>query len=186
MMAGPWFPGARRHFALAVLLAAGLALTGCTDSEGAPRGIPGRVEVGLPVPSYGARTMDGDSVSLADRRGTVVLLNVWATWCHPCRTEIPELQALHDRFAARGFEVVGVSIDDSGADEDIRQFMGDYSMTYPIWRDPSESVSSVFRVIGVPTTFLVDREGVMQWRKTGIVHMNDTTLLAAIERALGN
>jgi cytochrome c biogenesis protein CcmG, thiol:disulfide interchange protein DsbE len=176
---------ARRLGAVAALLVAGLAAA-CTGSDGAARGVPGRVDVGLPVPEYGARTMDGDSVSLADRRGTVVLLNVWATWCHPCRAEIPELQALHDRFAARGFEVIGVSIDDSGADADIRQFMGDYSMTYPIWRDPSETVSSVFRVIGVPTTYLVDREGVMQWRKTGIVHMNDTTLLAAIERALGN
>ena len=146
----------------------------------------GRVDLGAPAPSYRATSLDGDSVSLAAQRGKVVLLNVWATWCHPCRAEIPELQALHDRYQARGLALVGVSVDTEGSDDAIRSFMEDFRMTYPVWRDPGERVSTQFLVIGVPATFLIDRAGVLRWRKTGPIEPNDTSLTSAIERALGS
>ncbi len=147
---------------------------------------PGKVEVGAPVPGYRTHSLDGDSVSLAAQRGKVVLLNVWATWCHPCRDEIPELQAIHTRYKDRGLELVGVSVDADGSDDAIRAFMNDFRMTYPIWRDPDERVSTQFLVVGVPATFLIDRDGVLRWRKTGPIQPNDSTLAAAIERALGS
>lgn len=144
-----------------------------------------RPEVGHPVPAYRAVSVAGDSVSLADQKGKVVLLNVWATWCHPCRDEIPELREIHARYKDRGLELVGVSVDADGAEEDVRQFMRDFQMTYPVWLDPAERISTQFLTIGVPTTFLIDRGGVMRWRKTGPVVMADTSLTNAIERALG-
>lgn len=163
------------------LIAAAL-LSGCTGDDGAA--IPGRVDVGLPAPAYSTISLSGDSVSLAGQRGKVVLLNVWATWCHPCRDEIPELRALHERYQGRGLELVGVSVDADGNDEGIKEFMKEFEMTYPIWRDPGENVSTRFLVIGVPATFLIDKQGVLRWRKTGPIQPGDTTLTNAIERAL--
>ena len=143
------------------------------------------IAVGLPVPAYHAVTLAGDSVSLEGQRGAVVLLNVWATWCHPCRTEIPELEALHHRFKTRGLQLVGVSVDAAGAQSDIREFMREFPMSYAIWLDPEERVSTQFLLVGVPATFLIDRAGVLRWRRTGPIQPSDTTLARAIERALG-
>jgi len=154
------------------------------DAASAPAAT--RVEVGLPVPAYATVSLDGDSVSLAGQRGKVVLLNVWATWCHPCRDEIPELRAIHSRYRDRGLELIGVSVDTDGTDETIRTFMQDFQMTFPIWRDPEERISAQFLVVGVPATFLIDREGVLRWRKTGPIVPNDTSLITAISRAVGS
>lgn len=166
-----------------MLLPALLLVGGCVpaSSEG-----DGRVDVGLPAPAYVSQTIEGDSISLAALRDKVVLLNVWATWCHPCRTEIPELREIHARYKDRGLELVGVSVDAEGNDDGIREFMKEFEMTYPVWRDPGERVSTQFLVIGVPATFLIDRKGILRWRKTGPIAPNDTSLAAAIERALGS
>lgn len=171
--------------ARATLAILGAALLGCAGANGDGTST-GRVEVGHPVPAYRAISLGGDSVSLADQRGKVVLLNVWATWCHPCRDEIPELRAVHEKYGGRGLELVGVSVDAEGADENIREFMKEFAMTYPVWLDPSERISARFLTIGVPTTFLIDKQGVLRWRKTGPVQPGDTTLAAAIERALAS
>ena len=170
----------RRPSTIAVL---GLLLAAAACSS---RDAPGKVEIGVPAPPYRTVSLQGDSVSLAELRGKVVLLNVWATWCHPCRDEIPELREIHGKYKARGLELVGVSIDADGSDDAIRAFMKDFSMEYPIWRDPDERISAQFLVVGVPATFLIDREGILRWRKTGPIQPTDSSLTAAIERALGS
>lgn len=143
-------------------------------------------EIGKPAPDYRAVSLTGDSVSLAGARGRVVLLNVWATWCHPCREEIPILQVLHERYASGGLELVGVSVDARGEEDTIREFAKDFGMTYPLWLDPDERVQSTFLAIGVPATFLIDRAGVLRWRHVGPVHADDSTLVRELERALGS
>jgi cytochrome c-type biogenesis protein len=184
-------PSVSRAAALRRLAAAGLLLasSACTPDRtaqsGATAASDGRVEVGLPAPAYATVNLNGDSVSLAAQRGKVVLLNVWATWCHPCRKEIPELRAIRERYQARGLELIGVSVDTDGTDDAIRGFMQEFSMDFPIWRDPDERVSTQFLVVGVPATFLIDKTGVLRWRKTGPIAPGDTALTAAIERALG-
>lgn len=170
----------RHSGAQAPFLAALLLLAACGSQDGAA----GRVEVGHPVPAYRTVTLDGDSVSLTDQQGKVVLLNIWATWCHPCREEIPDLRQIHAAYRARGLELVGVSVDADGAEHNIREFMKEFEMTYPVWLDPAERISTQFLTIGVPTTFLIDRGGVLRWRRTGPVRMSDTSLTNAIERAL--
>ena len=172
---------------LAVLALPLLTVGGCTSDTPATDGATAsdKVEIGAPAPGYRTVSLDGDTVSLAAHRGKVVLLNVWATWCHPCRDEIPELQALHVKYQPRGLELIGVSVDSDGSDDAIRSFMTDFRMTYPVWRDPDERVSSQFLVVGVPATFLIDREGVLRWRKTGPIQPNDSSLTAAIEAAIG-
>lgn len=163
--------------AAALAVAAGMLLTGGCGAE-AP------AAVGSPAPSYEATTLAGDSVSLAELRGKVVLLNIWATWCHPCRTEIPALQEIHERYANRGLELVGVSIDARGERDAIRSFASDFGVTYPIWHDPEGRVSTTFRSIGVPSTYLIDREGELVWKHLGPVEADDASLIAALERAL--
>ena len=163
------------------MLGLGVSVAGCTLPD-----TSNRVAVGAPAPAYRAVSLDGDSVSLADHRGKVVLFNVWATWCHPCRDEIPELRELRAKYQARGLELIGVSVDADGSEETIRTFMRDFEMEYPVWRDPGERVSTQFLVIGVPATFLIDRDGILRWRKTGPIRPGDSTLVAAIEQALGS
>ncbi len=172
--------GTMRPAAIAILVLA-IGVVSCAPSDGS-----GNVEIGKPAPAYQTVSLDGDSVSLAAQRGKVVLFNVWATWCHPCRDEIPELLVLYDKYKGRGLELVGVSVDGNGSDQAIRSFMKDFRMNYPVWRDPDERVSAQFLVVGVPATFLIDREGILRWRKTGPIQPGDSSLTAAIERALGN
>lgn len=166
-----------------IFLVGALVLGACRTQSGNE---PARVEVGHPVPGYEALSLSGDSVSLAAQKGKVVLLNVWATWCHPCREEIPELQQLHQRYQARGLELIGVSVDAAGNDAGIQEFAKEFRMTYPIWRDPDERISTQFLILGVPATFVVDRQGVLRWRKMGPVAPGDTSLSNAIERSLEN
>ncbi len=168
-----------RRFAAAAAFA--LTFAGCASSDAPATNIA----VGASAPAYATQSLAGDSVSLASLKGKVVLLNVWATWCHPCRDEIPQLEALHQQYQARGLEVIGVSVDNGGMESGIREFARDFKMTYPIWLDPDERVSARFLTIGVPETFLIDREGVIRWRKIGPIQHGDTALAAALERALG-
>jgi cytochrome c biogenesis protein CcmG/thiol:disulfide interchange protein DsbE len=159
--------------------AAGLALVvACKPAESNP------IAIGKTAPAYVTQSLAGDSVSLAALKGKVVLLNVWATWCHPCRDEIPQLEALHQKHRSAGLEIVGVSIDVAGMDEGIRTFMRDFRMTYPVWLDPDERITAQFLTVGVPETFLIDRAGVIRWRKIGPIAAGDTSLTSAIERAL--
>ncbi len=168
------------RFRIAFLLCATLA---CGRRDAASGG-PGVVAIGSPAPTYASTTVDGTPITLASERGKVVLLNIWATWCHPCRLEIPVLEELHQRYSARGFEVVGVSVDAAGEQAKIKAFAGDMKMTYPLWHDPDERVSQTFLAVGVPATYLIDKQGTLRWRKVGPISEKDTTLVKEIENAL--
>ncbi len=161
-----------------LLVVAGLA-GACSDK---PPEVPGAVGTAAPV--YGAPTMAGDSLDLASMKGQVVLLNVWATWCIPCRREVPELQALHQELEGRGLKVWGVSIDGGEANADVSGFINDFKMTYTVLRDPAERVLSVFRIQGVPASYLIDRDGVIRWRTIGPFKANDPQLQEALRVTL--
>lgn len=159
---------------------------GAADAGGDAARPPARgAQVGAPAPDLASHRLDGHAVSLSALRGSPVLLNVWATWCHPCRDEIPVLEALHREHAPQGLEVVGVSIDDDGRMADIRRFASEFGVTYTIWHDPNQRVMPSFSVIGVPTTFLIDGEGRLVWRKTGEVKAGDPGLAAALDSVVG-
>ncbi len=143
-----------------------------------------RARVGEPAPVFAALTLAGDSLTLSDLRGQVVMLNVWATWCIPCRKELPELQALHQQYAARGLKVVGVSVDDGSADDAVEDFVQRFGLTFTIVRDPGESVSTLFFTPGVPTTILIDRNGIVVWRRPGPFTANDPELQGALRQLL--
>jgi cytochrome c-type biogenesis protein len=160
-----------------LLLLAGVSVA-CRDRA------PAVVEVGRPAPAYAARTLSGDTISTSSLTGRVVLLNVWATWCAPCRDEIPYLEKLHQAREKDGLSIIGVSVDALGEDEKISAFATEFAMTYPIWRDPNERILADFMAIGVPASYLIDRGGVLQWKRVGIIRETNTEFTAALESAL--
>ena len=118
------------------------------------------------APDYNAVALDGTPVSVSDYQGKVVLVNLWATWCEPCREEMPALGELHSIFPRSDFEIIGVSIDDPGFEQVIVRTMADDNLTYPVWLDPENRFQFAFRTIGVPESFLIDADGqiIHQWR----------------------
>jgi peroxiredoxin len=100
--------------------------------------------------------LDGKSWNLKDLKGKVVLLNFWATWCPPCRKEMPDLEMLYRRFGAQGFIILG--IDDEEA-ETVKPFIAQQGITYPVLLDPGRKVNTLFRIEGIPKTFVYDRDG---------------------------
>lgn len=160
------------------LVVAAAGLVACGGVEDAPGA------VGRPAPDYAALSAGGDTVSLADLRGDVVLLNIWATWCAPCRTEMPHLQTLHDEFIDDGLRVVGVSVDAGGSGRAVDRFTSDLGVEFLILRDPAERVANLFGAYGVPFNVLIDREGVVRWRHSGPVTSEDPQLRAALDAAL--
>lgn len=145
---------------------------------------PAVVEVGRPAPVYSAVTLSGAPISTSSLAGRVVLLNVWATWCAPCRDEIPYLQKLHMEHEKDGLSIIGISVDALGEDQKIADFTREFAMTYPIWRDPNERILTQFMAIGVPASYLIDRQGVLQWKRVGIIRESNSEFAGALETAL--
>jgi DsbE subfamily thiol:disulfide oxidoreductase len=169
---------------LSVACAALSAAAGC-GARGEAASALKAPAIGAPAPAYIAHDLNDTPTSLAALRGKVVVLNVWATWCLPCREELPQLVALHKAFAPQGVELVGVSVDAAGMGLDVRDFMKEHDMTYAVWLDPEHQFALQFLTVGVPETFVVDRAGIIRYRKIGALARGDTTLTSAIRAALG-
>jgi len=100
--------------------------------------------------------LQGKSWSLQELRGNVVLVNFWATWCQPCRKEMPDLDALYKRFKGQGFIVLGISDEEAAK---VNQLLSERNVTYPILLDPGRKVNEAFRIEGIPKSFVYDRKG---------------------------
>ena len=117
------------------------------------------VEVGSRIPDFTAVDLaTGDSVPLARYRGSVVLLNIWATWCEPCRVEMPSMQRLHETFGPDGLRIVAVSIDQAEP-QVVKDFQREYGLTFDILQDRSRAIERVLQTTGVPESFVLNREG---------------------------
>ena len=161
-----------------------VAVLGC--SMFASCALEGRgVEVGERVPEYAAQSLTGEEASLEDYLGQVVLVNVWATWCGPCRVEMPSIQASYERYKDRRFTVVAVSIDTGPRyEEKVRAFVDEYELTFPVLLDPEGQITTVLQTIGVPETFVLDRRGRIAKRLIGATDWNSAGNQALIEELL--
>jgi len=134
------------------------------------------------IPSFEATTLGGDTMTNADWEGQVVVLNFWATWCAPCRIEIPRLIDLYNEMPASDVRVVGISIDEEGADV-VVPYAEEMEIPYPLILDPDQSLAEAFGGhYAVPTTFIIDQEGTVRQRFMRVVAHDE--LVAAIEPLL--
>lgn len=150
------------------------------------------VEVGTSAPEFTAYELDGTPISLADLEGEVVLLNIWATWCPPCREEMPSMQRLHDELGPEGLRIVAVSIDaapgevDAGGRSggDVEEFVNRMGLRFDIWHDPSGRIQQTYRTTGVPESFLIDRDGSIVKKVLGATEWDSEANVELIRRLL--
>jgi len=150
------------------------------------------VEVGTTAPDFAARDLEGNPVRIADLRGHVVLLNIWATWCPPCLEEMPSMQRLHEEFGDRGLHIVAVSIDaplgrvDVGGRPggNVEAFAQEMGLTFPLWLDPAGDIQRVYRTTGVPESFVIDRQGAIVKKVIGATEWDSEANRDLIARLL--
>ena len=119
------------------------------------------VKMNSPAPELQLSDTLGVSHSLVDYRGQVLLVNLWATWCHPCKEEMPTLQAFYDQFKNKGFVVI--AINDGDPTSDVLQFVTDYELTFEVWLDPTYiATEQAFKTLNLPTSYVIDRSGTIQ------------------------
>jgi thiol-disulfide isomerase/thioredoxin len=117
------------------------------------------VEVGSTAPQFTAKDLKtGQALTLDAFKGQVVLLNVWATWCEPCKIEMPSLELLEKEAGPQGLRIVAVSVDEGG-DDVVRQFARDYGLTFQILHDQSGKIQRIYQTTGIPESFVINREG---------------------------
>jgi peroxiredoxin len=115
-----------------------------------------------PAPAFKLQSRDGKMMSLGDLKGQVVMVNFWATWCGPCRQEMPHLEALYERYNSLGFTLVGINVEDNP--EGAKKWLEENGpVTFPILLDPKNEVSKLYKVQTMPTTVLVARDGTMRF-----------------------
>jgi len=137
--------------------------------------------VGRPAPEFALSDLSGRAVRLANFQGQVVFLNVWATWCEPCRQEMPSMQELYERLGGPGFEILAVSAD-QGDGGDVREFVRSLGLTFPVLRDPEQQIASRYSVTGYPETFVIDRNGTVVEHAIGPHDWSSPVSLTAFRR----
>ncbi len=119
------------------------------------------VVAGLPAPNFSFPRLDGKVVSLADYKGKVVLLNIWATWCPPCVEEMPSMEKLYKELKGEDFEILAVSIDALGA-KVVAPFMQKYKLSFLALLNPEGTIKWLYGATGVPESFIINKEGIVE------------------------
>jgi thiol-disulfide isomerase/thioredoxin len=160
--------------ALALLAAAGLAVAEAPIGTAEPK----------PLPPLAFQTLDGEETTMDAFAGKVVVLNLWATWCAPCREEMPSLDRLQARFAGQDVVVLALSVDRAGP-ERVREFLDEVGVRHlHVYRDPQAAATRSLKVPGLPATLLVDRQGRETGRVLGIAQWDGPAAVAAVEQLL--
>ncbi len=123
--------------------------------------------VGKPAPDFNLPDLNDKTVRLSDYRGKVVFLNFWATWCKPCREEMPSMEVLYKNFEGDGFVVLAVSIDRVTTKKDIPPFVKSMSLTFPILVDSWGQTDKRYKLMGVPETYIIDQQGILREKVIG-------------------
>ncbi len=161
-----WLRSGRASLGLLVVALLGLllAIQACAPSSQAVSSDQDEITVGVNVgevaPDFTLVDLEGNQVSLSDFRGKTVFINFWATWCPPCRAEMPEIEAVYQEYKDKGVVVIGVDIQET--EEEVLQFVqqGGYSWTFVL--DTSGEVAASYKIAAIPTSFFIDREGIIQ------------------------
>jgi cytochrome c biogenesis protein CcmG, thiol:disulfide interchange protein DsbE len=144
------------------LLVAVVVLIGATQPGGAPdtASLATGPEIGLRAPDFSLAALDGAPRQLSGLRGQVVLINFWATWCPPCRAEMPAIEAAYERYRGQGFTVLAVTADANPAG--VAAFTQEHALTFPALLDQDGAVHATYFARGLPSSFFIDRQGVVR------------------------
>ena len=134
--------------------------------------------VGSPAPDFQLSDLDGKTVSLSDFQGKPVLINFWASWCRPCRVEMPHIQQVYEEWADKGLVVLAINWGETPSE--VKKFMRNYELSLPVLLDTKRLVAQQYDVWSIPTTFLIDKDGIIQAKIIGAFPSK-----AAIETKLG-
>jgi cytochrome c biogenesis protein CcmG/thiol:disulfide interchange protein DsbE len=181
-------------FPIALALFIGIILIGCKKREktaDAIKNVETQVkqsgkespEEGFLAPGFTLPSLSGSPVNLSDFKGKVVLLNFWATWCGPCKKEIPALKRLYQAKRGPGFEILAVSLDRTSGDK-VASFVKANQMEFPILLNPEGDIGGKYWVRGIPTTFLLDKQGVIKFKAVGGREWDGTEILNQIDQLL--
>lgn len=151
---------------LLLVLALVILATGCTETGAA---------VGDRAPDFQLQDLEGNEVSLSSLRGSPILLNFWATWCPPCRLEMPFIQEVYQEWTDKGLVILAIDMGESAAT--VRDFMQNNNYTIPVLLDTRRVVSQKYNVTAIPTTFFIDRNGVIQDKLIGPFPSKDSMVL---------
>lgn len=153
---------------LIFLIVAGISIIILLQTKDASFNLSGKPPLGKGVaaPNFTLPGLDGKMVSLADYRGKVILLNIWATWCPPCVEEMPSMEKLHQRLKGESFEILAVSIDASGA-EAVRPFMEKHKLSFTSLTDSKGVMQKLYQATGVPESYIIDKDGMIAEKVIG-------------------
>ncbi len=138
---------------------------------------------GLLAPDFELQTLDGASIRLSDLRGQPVIVNVWASWCPPCKREMPAFQRVYQEYESRGLVILAVDAIQQDNLEDVRLFVSNNALTFPILLDERSEVLSLYQISAFPSTFFVDPQGVI--RKVVIGAVSEPLLRSQVDEMLG-
>lgn len=145
--------------------------------------------VGNKAPDFKATTLTAPprEKSLAEYKGNVIMINIWATWCKPCIVEMPSIEQLHQAYGPRGLKIIAVSVDDPGTDDQIRDFVKRLGLTFEILHDPGGQygeVSKLYDATRYPETVIIGRDGLIRKKFSGATDWNSPVNRALMERLL--
>jgi thiol-disulfide isomerase/thioredoxin len=144
----------------------------------------------IPVAASGATFADAPKTGAPETKGIdayegeVVLLNIWATWCGPCRVEMPSMQRLHERLGPKGLKIVAVSVDDPGSARRIRTFADELGLSFELLHDASKAIELAYQTTAVPESFVIGRDGTIRRRSIGAEAWDSESNIAQLERLL--
>src|SRR3990172_7589206 len=147
--------------AFALIGVTGLWFAAPRQSNTAGEFIPGP-KPGLQAPDFTLQTLDGEIVTLSELRGQPVLVNMWASWCTPCKYEMPAIQEAYEEFRDQGFTVLAVNLTKKDVLSSVESFVEEHKLTFPILLDQNGRVEETYQLRGLPTSFFIDRDGIIQ------------------------
>jgi peroxiredoxin len=136
------------------------------EAEAAATAVSG-IKQGNRAPDFGLQTIEGDRIKLSDLKGKVVFVNLWATWCPPCRAEMPEMVRFYKDYSSKNVEVLAVNLTDSDSEKEVKRFAKAFKLNFPVLLDPEGKVGNTYKTVTIPTTFIIDKKGIIRQKHIG-------------------